>query len=201
MSIIDWDYLLSEAQAVLKSRSKGVRITGLKEKARDLVVLYLDYNKKPDSTPFRLMWSLSHRLNYIPPMQLKESHFKSTQDAEEISCASDTFLSLFTFRNLFFMWGQLAALSCTTAGEISRVNDILEKHIKARSVNCPRSELNCNFSNLDTEWWIETKVYSLGLKPLDSYCVFEWGITPAADIEYFSKYGLPRGRLIKTVDI
>ena len=201
MSITDWDYLLNEAQTVLKARSKGVRITGLKEKALDLVVLYLDYEKKPDSKPFRLMWSLSNRLNYLPPLQLEDDYLKLKPESEKTSFASDTFLSGFTFRNLFFMWGQLAALSCTTSNEISRVNNILGKYIKARSITCERSELNCNFSNLEPEWWIETKLYSLGLKPLNSYCIFEWGITSTGDTDFFSRHGLPCGQLVNTVDI
>ena len=197
----DWNYLLGEARAVLKSRSNGKRIPNLEEKALDLTGLYLDYNKKPGTNPFRLMWSLSNRLNYLPPLQLNDGYLKSKSEPEETAYAGDAFLSMFTFRNLFFMWGQLAALSCTTSNEISRVNNILGKYIKARSITCERSELNCNFSNLEPEWWIETKLYSLGLKPLNSYCIFEWGITSTEDTDFFSRHGLPCGQLVNTVDI
>ena len=198
--LADWDYLTGEALAVLKSRAKGRAIIDIEEKALDLAVLYLEYDKKPDSTPFRLMWSLSNRLNYLPPLQLEEDCLRLERDPDT-SCAGDTFLSSFTFRHLFFMWGQLAALSCTTSREISRVNEIIGKYIKPRSISCDPSALNCNYSGLEPEHWIKIKMSHLDLEPLDSYCIFEWGITSTSDTDFFYRHGLPKGQLLKTVDL
>lgn len=198
-AFIDWEYLLSEARAVLKARSKKSKIYDIEEKALDLVVLYLDYKKKPNSTPFRLMWSLASRLNYIQPLSLEEHFYK--QEKEKDAFSANYFLSSFSYRHLFFMWGQLLALSCNSFDDIKRCNKLLEKYIPPRSIKCEKSALNCNYSTLPIEEWINTRLTHAELKPLQSYCIFEWGITGTSDLNYFLRYGLPRGELLQTIDM
>jgi len=147
------------------------------------------------------MWSLSFRLNYLPPLQLDDSYYILKSDAENATCASNLFLSLFEYRHLFFMWGQLAALSCSDPDEITRVRTILNRHIKPRSTDCTKADLNCNFSKQNPQDWIIHKLFYLNLEPLDSYCIFEWGITSTEDTDFFSRHGFPRGDLLQTVDL
>jgi len=199
MTLEEWNPLHGTATAVLKTRSKGRYVEDLEGLATELTLTYLEYPKRDGTSVYSLMYELSRRLRI---------HGTTTPDVHEDTCggteaassiAAHPLLSLIERRYLYFMVGQLYALSVRAEGDVSRVNGTLGKIIKPRSVRCAPSGLHCGVA--PPREWISGRLRKIGLEPLEEYALMEMGIAPADAPSFFGDYGLPMGRFVGNVSM